>query len=212
MPQALQTLLLLASALLISCARSGTTGADPKGAASESQQRAPKPPANGVTSNAMDAAPAAVSAERPEGGGRFEGTAGIVEKKSTGEPRVLGAVRAAQHTAYDRVVFEFVGAIPGYHLEYVDRPVRDCGAGDTKTVEGDGWLEVRLTPAHAHTEAGEPTVSRRELFPRLPIVRELERTCDFEAVVTWVIGTASPNRFRVLELSDPPRLVVDILH
>jgi hypothetical protein len=141
-----------------------------------------------------------------------EKTAGLVEVKREGEPRILAAVRAADHGAHDRVVFEFDGAVPGYHLEYIDKPVRDCGAGDVKPIEGDGWLEVRFYPAHAHTPEGKPTVVTRELRPGLPIVREVERTCDFEAVVTWVIGTASPNRYRAFELSAPPRLVVDIDH
>ena len=71
---------------------------------------------------------------------------------------------------------------------------------------------MRLYPAYAHEEDGRPTVPERELRPQLPIVLEIERTCDFEAVVTWVLGVRSPNRYRVLELSEPPRLVVDVAH
>ena len=43
-----------------------------------------------------------------------------------------------------------------------------------------------------------------------PIIREIESTCDFEGEVTWVIGVASPNRYQVLELASPARLVVDV--
>jgi hypothetical protein len=119
-------------------------------------------------------------------------------------------ILAGKHAGYERVVFEFADSVPGYHLEYIDKPVRDCGAGHVRPVAGEGWLEVRLEPARAHDDSGHPTIAEREFKPRLDLVLELERTCDFEAVVTWVIGLASPNRFRVLELSDPPRLVVDI--
>jgi hypothetical protein len=138
------------------------------------------------------------------------GTAGIVDVKRDRAPSTMLAVRAATHPGFDRVVFEFRGAVPSYHLEYIDRPVRDCGAGEPRPIAGDAWLEVRLSPAYAHEEDGRPTVPERELRPRLPNVLEIERTCDFEAVVTWVLGVASPNRYRVLELSDPPRLVVDV--
>ncbi len=69
---------------------------------------------------------------------------------------------------------------------------------------------MRFTVARAHDDAGHPTIASREIAANLDVVLEVERTCDFEGVVTWVIGVASPNRFRVLELSDPPRLVVDI--
>jgi len=140
----------------------------------------------------------------------FEKTTGVVSVPREGYPRLQTGVRAAAHAGFDRVVFEFEGGVPGYHLEYVDRPVRDCGAGEPRAIAGDGWLEVRMSPANAHTEAGKPTIAEREITPGLPNVREIERTCDFEAVVTWVIGTGSPNRYRVFELTDPPRLVVDI--
>jgi hypothetical protein len=139
-------------------------------------------------------------------------TTAIVEQKRDGTPSVLAAVRAAKGDGYDRVVFEFRERVPGYHLEYVGEPVLDCGAGDIKPVEGNARLEARFYPANAHTEQGQPTVAERELKPALPVVRELERTCDFEAVVTWVIGTTAPNRYSVLELADPPRLVIDIEH
>jgi hypothetical protein len=117
------------------------------------------------------------------------------------------------HVGFDRAVFEFEGTtVPGYHVEYVDRPVRQCGSGEPVAVEGDGWLEVRLTPAQAHTEAGAPTVPQREYRLPHPVLRELQAKCYFEAVVTWVLWVASPNRYRVREISDPARLVVDVRH
>jgi hypothetical protein len=136
----------------------------------------------------------------------------MVDVPRQGAPSVLAAVRAARHDGYDRVVFEFSGGVPGYHVEYIDRPVRDCGAGDPIPVAGDAWLEVRFFPAFAHTEQGQPTLPFREVRPNLPNVLEVERTCDFEAVVTWVLGTRSPKRYRVLELADPSRFVIDVRH
>lgn len=183
---------------------------------------APTPPASEVSSPgvrqtppaAEKAPPPAAGAEAAAGGAPYNvvKTAGIVEVKREGQPATLHAVRAARNEGFDRVVFEFREHVPGYHIEYIDRPIRDCGAGDVKPVDGDGWLEVRFYPANAHTEAGEPTVRERELKPALGIVREVERTCDFEAVVTWVIGTASPKPYGAFELGSPPRLVVDIEH
>ncbi|HEV2764369.1 MAG TPA: hypothetical protein VGV38_15420 [Pyrinomonadaceae bacterium] len=142
----------------------------------------------------------------------FKGTAAVSEKKREGTaPAVLRSVRAARHGAFDRVVFEFEGRTPpGYRVEYVDRPVRQCGSGDTVALAGDAWLRVRLQPAQAHTEAGRPTVTQRERRLRLGVLREMKLTCDFEAEVEWVFGLAAPKRYRVLELKRPTRLVVDI--
>jgi hypothetical protein len=141
-----------------------------------------------------------------------EWTTGIVADAGLGAGvAVLEEVRAARHDDLDRVVFGFSPVVPGYHLEYVDRPVRQCGSGDPVPLPGDAWLEVRLEPAAAHTDAGEPTVGR-EVPVALENVRRVVLTCDFEAVVTWVLAVGSPNSFRVSVLADPPRLVVDVRH
>lgn len=146
--------------------------------------------------------------------GRFEGTAGIVDvERPAARVATLREVRVAEHDGFDRVVFEFEGPdLPGHHVEYVDRPVRRCGSGLVAELAGDGWLEVRMSPVRAHTEQGEPTVQERERRPGLPVLLEIELTCDFEAVVTWVLGVSSPNRYRAVELDDPPRLVIDVRH
>jgi hypothetical protein len=141
-------------------------------------------------------------------------TAGIVEHKAV--PRavaLLTDVRSARHAGFDRIVFEFgSGSPPGYHLEYIDKPVRQCGSGEVTTIAGDGWLEVRFEPADAHTPSGAPTIAKRDQKVDLEVVKELEQTCDFEAQVTWVLGVRRPNKYRVLALNQPVRLVVDVQH
>lgn len=150
---------------------------------------------------------------RPAAAPPFEGTTGILEvDRDRGGPAVLTEVRAAAHEGFDRVVFELAGPAPGYRVEYVDRPVLQCGSGEAVAIAGDAWLAVRLVPAQAHDDRGKATAGERERRPGLRVVREIELTCDFEADVTWVIGVSSPNRYRVLELSDPTRIVVDVRH
>lgn len=152
---------------------------------------------------------AAEPGERPEQD--FTGTTGPIEKEGAGEPALLQAVRTASHEEFDRVVFEFGGGrLPGYHVEYVDRPLRQCGSGEAVAVAGAAWLRVRLTPANAHNEKGEATVEDRARRLGYANLKELKILCDFEAEVEWVLGVASPNRYRVLELPNPPRLVVDV--
>ena len=77
---------------------------------------------------------------------------------------------------------------------------------------GDAWLEVRITPANAHTEAGQPTIAERRRATGLPVVLEIVQTCDFEALVTWVLAVRSPESFRLARFGDPSRLVVDVRH
>ncbi|HET9529314.1 MAG TPA: hypothetical protein VFQ92_03110 [Blastocatellia bacterium] len=201
----------LALMLLLSaaCERAG----QPSGEANKNE------PANSNAGAANDnaAPPDGASSGREPGDTSaedFEGTAGIVAKPKEGiRPVVLTEVRTARHMNFDRVVFEFSGdTLPGYHVEYIDRPVRRCGSGEVVNIAGDGWLLVRLVPAQAHTEAGEATVKDRRRVLGYSIVKELESICDFEAHVEWVLGVSSPNRYRVIELSSPARLVLDVKH
>lgn len=130
----------------------------------------------------------------------------------SGEPASLLALRITKNDGFDRLVFEFRERVPGYRIEYVDRPARDCDSGQTRRLEGTGRLELRFFPAQAQADDGEPTFRARELKPALSVVREVERTCDRNGVLTWVVGTSAANRYRAYEMAAPPRLIVQIEH
>jgi hypothetical protein len=142
-----------------------------------------------------------------------EWTAGRVDVQRSGfAPVTMREARTARNEGFDRLVLQFDGdQLPGYHIEYVDKPVIKCGSGDPTEIAGQGWLQVRVQPAQAH-EGTQVTVAERKRKPALPIVQEMELTCDFEGEVTWVLGVKSPNKYRVMELKGPTRLVVDVQH
>jgi len=126
---------------------------------------------------------------------------------------VLTALRTGAHPGYARMTVEIgpeAPGPPGYRVEYVDRPLIECGSGNQIFPVGDAWLEVRLEPVAAHTEAGQPTLGAREITVEGPLLLRVYRTCDFEGVVTLVMALASPNPYRVLTLADPWRIVVDV--
>ena len=140
-------------------------------------------------------------------------TAGIVDVPSGGAGvSTLASVRTARHEGFDRVVWELEGPPPGVHVEYVDEPVRACGSGEPVPLPGDAWLEVRTSPANAHTDAGRPTIAVRRRAIDLPVLLEIVQTCDFEAVVTWVLAVRSPEPFRLARFDHPTRIVVDVRH
>lgn len=172
---------------------------------------APGAPAAAVAPAPVDAAgPAAAStaAERA----RQEWTAGVRDQVRTVRmPVTLRDVRVGVNQGFDRVVLEFLGSgAPGYRVEYVDRPVRHCGSGDPVQVAGDGWLLITLRGTRAHDDQGQATVQERERRLRMPVLKELEFTCDFEGVVQIVLGVSSPNPYRITELQNPTRLIVDV--
>ena len=122
-------------------------------------------------------------------------------------------MRTARHPDFDRIVLDFgADAVPPYRISYIDRPVRQCGSGDTVPFAGDAWLSIVVEPANAHTEQGAPTVTPRERAPGLPSLLVVKLICDFEAVVEIVAGVRSPEQYRAFVLGSPNRLVVDIRH
>jgi hypothetical protein len=204
---------LAACLMVMGCKKEETTPPPPAPA------EPPAPAAQPVDAGAEQPVDAGVTtppgsqALQPEDPKNREWTAGRVDiQRSNLKPVTLREVRAGRNEGFDRVVFQFDGdQVPGYHLEYIDKPVIKCGSGDPTELAGQGWLQVRLQPAQAHAD-GKATVTERERKPKLPVIEELEMTCDFEGEATWVLGVKKPNTYRVLELTEPTRLVVDVRH
>jgi hypothetical protein len=130
-----------------------------------------------------------------------------------GRVGVINAVRVAQNPGFDRFVIEFRdGVLPGYQVEYDDSGARECGSGEAVNIRGSSRVVVRLQPTQAHDEEGRSTLPVRNQTPALPQLVELRMTCDFEAHVEWVLGVSSRAGFRVFELTEPRRIVIDLRH
>jgi hypothetical protein len=202
--------ILIATALSFGCSGGAEPNANVQNtAAVPIPSRSAEPP---VTS-AQGSTAALPDEAAPEAPAEFKGTADNTLKENTNAPgaALLRDVRSATHPNYDRVVFEFEGAqLPSYKIEYIDKLVRSCGSGDVVPFTGDAYLSVLFTGANAHTEAGEPTIKDRTRSPNHTVIKDLKLTCDFEAEVEWVMGVSAPNKYRVLELKNPTRLVVDV--
>jgi hypothetical protein len=116
-------------------------------------------------------------------------------------------VKVAHHDGYDRLVIGFptANAMPQYQLtrQATSQFVRDA-SGQPVTLDGSSGIRVVLR--NADITPGVPT----DLKPELPAIREVAQIGNFERVVSYGVGLASPACFRVLELSGPTRLVIDV--
>ncbi len=145
----------------------------------------------------------------------FEGTRGPVEEEAT-VPVPPGAllvdVRTGLQEGFDRIVFEFEEGLPGYRIEYVAPPIRGEFSGLPVEITGNAFLRVSFRSAAGFDPfTGEPTYDGPlEIATGLSSLLEAERTGDFEAVLTWVLGLAEEVDFRVLELEDPFRVAIDV--
>jgi hypothetical protein len=128
-----------------------------------------------------------------------------------GEPKLVN-VRTGWHAAYDRTVFDFVGGTPGYRVEY-GTLVRG-GTGDPIPLTGPADLVIVFTPAFAHdVNTGATTYDISQVLdPSLPTLRQIKFGEDFEAHVSAGLGLADRVGFRVFQLHNPDRVVVDVAH
>jgi hypothetical protein len=126
---------------------------------------------------------------------------------------LLKAVRVAHQTGADRVVFEFERDLPGYSVKYVSRPITEDGSGNSVEVTGDNVIEVRMERASGADLSGEEVrqtyTGPNRINQGTPVVTELVRTGDFEAVLTWVIGVRGKPGFNVTTVTGN-RLVIEV--
>src|SRR5438128_7825335 len=116
-------------------------------------------------------------------------------------------VRVVHHDGYDRLVIDFptTNSMPEYQInrQTTAHFVRDA-SGQPVTLSGSAGIRVVLR--NADTVSGAPS----DLKPNFPEIREVAQIGDFERVVSYGVGLATPACFRVLELSGPTRLVIDV--
>jgi hypothetical protein len=117
----------------------------------------------------------------------------------------LVAVREAHHPGYDRITFEFVGAVPAYSVvrQGNARFVRDA-SGQPVILNGTAGLKLTFRGVDLSAAVSE------DQNPSLPVVLEVRNVGNFERVVSFGVGLASPACIRVLELNGPTRLAIDV--
>jgi hypothetical protein len=124
---------------------------------------------------------------------------------TTGASSQVKTVRTAPHPGYDRIVFEFTGQIPSYDLSRQDSAtfVRDPSG---QPVLLDGSVGIKLVLRNTDAASSVPIDTK----PGLTSIREIAQIGSFERVLSYGIGISSSQCVRVLELSGPSRLVVDV--
>ncbi|MFE9751656.1 hypothetical protein ACFYOT_42710 [Saccharothrix saharensis] len=126
---------------------------------------------------------------------------------------VLTGIRTGRHVDFDRVVLDLAGHRPEFFVRCVDQLHYD-GSGEPVPLPGAYFLEVRLAPAAAHDDNGNPTYAGPRQFttPALTNVQAVAITGDFEANLTVGLGMRRDSWHRVFVLDSPTRVVIDVGH
>lgn len=124
---------------------------------------------------------------------------------------VLRDVRVAEHESFDRIVLAFTGTgIPGWAANYVDEAVLD-GSGETVTLGGDAMLDIYASGTT--WPAADYYSGPRQFEPENGgDVIDVHVGGTFEGYTQVLAGIdGDPVPFRVFALTDPSRLVVDVV-
>jgi hypothetical protein len=193
-------LLVLTLLALGACDRSGSD--DRAGPGTTATSRAPATTTTAPASTTTTGAPAWTTEAKTGPGGR---------EPPDGPSAKLTAVRAAAHPGYDRVVFQFEGTrVPGYRIEYVGEITLGESDDEFLTLQGGALVQATFQgSASDDHRPGTQTVPDRDT-PGLAQVKQIGLAEDWEGLVRLGIGLDHRAGFRVLELRDPVRVVVDV--
>jgi hypothetical protein len=139
------------------------------------------------------------------------GTAPVVVHHPNHNPKIIN-LRIGEHGSFDRVVIDMRGKMAGYNVRFVKHLTYD-GSGQPVPLKGKRFVSIVLNPASAHDKDGNslyqgPTLQQYDL----PSLRGVAFTGDFEGYVSFGISLTHKAPFRVNELSNPTRLVIDFKH
>lgn len=135
-------------------------------------------------------------------------------RRTAGAVATVRAIRVGRHDGFDRMVFEFDGGRPAYTV-FSTAVARTGGAGAPIEVRGTTALQIDLQASTIDMDAvGFPRTfdPAGPLVPRFPALRELRYGNEFEGLSTFAAGLRARTGFRVLELTNPTRLAIDVAH
>ena len=122
-------------------------------------------------------------------------------------------VRIGSHEGFDRVVFDLGGTgSAGWQVEYRDS-IQEQGSGQEVDLAGDASLRVLIRGTVAPPSTDQPYYDGPDMVQPTGTsnVQEVYMGTWFEGIYDAAIGLQSEQPFRVYELSNPKRLVIDVL-
>jgi hypothetical protein len=120
--------------------------------------------------------------------------------------------RISGHCSFDRIVIDVKGKLQPTTVKRV-KELRYDGSGRKVPLRGKHFLEIKLSPAAAHNDAGRNVYKGPRLVrTQLPKLKGFALTGDFEGVVTFGAAFNSKPDYTTKRLHHPERFVLDIAH
>ena len=121
----------------------------------------------------------------------------------------LKAVRVAKNKGFDRLVFEFTGDVPSFQAEFIKPPITGTADEEIK-IAGKYFLSFNMRTLPYPDEADKiPDADIPVGRLNLPVIAEITQIEWFEGDRWFVVGLKAKKLYRVQQLQNPSRLVVD---
>lgn len=181
---------LAALALMASCGSPQVASSSPTPQSSPSSSSAPSPTTSAAPSPTI---PAGFAFQDFSGG------------SAAGSDVV--SVTIGQHPGYDRIVIQFASDIPSYSAtRQANSTFTRSPKGDQVSLQGSAGVLIVIHSVTNWTSYSGPT----SFQPGYPYLREAQMVENFEGYQQWALGVQGPPALRVLTLTNPSRLVVDV--
>lgn len=139
-------------------------------------------------------------------------TSGMISRQNgdSDGANYLKDVRIAKNAGFDRVVFEFTSGIPRYQIKFVKASELVATGEDLIKIKGKFFIDVNMQSLpYPEPEEKIADVKLPKGNLKLPVITEIKEIEWFEGYREFGIGLNAKKEFRVQELSNPSRLVID---
>jgi len=119
-------------------------------------------------------------------------------------------MRVAKQKGFDRVVFEFAKSVPNYSVHFEKPPIENYSGEDLK-MSGKAFVVVQffIVSYPEDTDMSKIVFEIPKQKLKVPVVTEIKNSEWFEGYLSFAIGLRKRTPFRVQQLSNPARLVID---
>lgn len=121
----------------------------------------------------------------------------------------LTDIRVARNPGFDRVVFEFKGGLPSYRVQFADKLEMYGPDDEPVKLRGSHFVSINLQGLPYPEDSNLKDVIVPVTPSGMRSFVEMRETEWFEGVRFYLVGLRSRPQFRVQELSNPYRLVID---
>jgi len=137
-------------------------------------------------------------------------TAGAAAATRAPVTPALVQVTAQHYSGYDTLVFQFRGGVPAkYSARYVSKVTADP-SGLPVNVVGSALLRVTFSSAAGHNANGVVTYGPAQRTYAMPELIQVVKAGDFESVLSFGVGVAKAEPFRIYALPRAGQVVLQI--